>query len=360
VGQQCGGVGAAAPTSTSASEHVPDVRKVCKQLLQLLCFINFIVAVSGTAFLKKWGTAKKNRRSVTPLLVCGTSAVPKKGVNVKDKLLTTKKTISVFNTAKDSPLNYADLLTFCFRAGQHRYSTVPSIRRVAKNTGLKEATVSASTSRLAELGLLNADASIISPCPHRDWFVSSEALEQRFPQESDLSWFLNWKSLVRRPGNDNPLTVPAVLTYSLIRHSVHNTWKPNGGWTHDYLAVLTGTNPKTVTAVLDKLEQLGFLMVLDGMRFRLFQLRESQLACFADKVTPSGGSSEPDEIVNDFGPGSEALERDHRERAALVEYLMPFPLADKVKRRIVERITERNDWRDTWRDLAKKCVAACM
>lgn len=279
---------------------------------------------------------------------------------MNDPLLKTKKAISVFNTATGSPLNYADLLTFCFRADQYRYSTVPSVRRVAKNTGLKEATVSASTSRLTELGLLNSDASVISPCPHLDWFVISEALEQRFTQNSVFSWLLNWKSLVRRPGTDNPLTVPAVMIYSLIRHSAHNTWKPSGGWTHDYLALLTGTNSKTVTAALDKLEQLGFLTVLDGRRFKVYELRESQSACFADRGEWSGSSSDPDEIVSDFGPGSERLDQQRRIRHELDEYIERFPLRAATKQKIVSAVTQRQGWEEHWRDSAFEIVKKVM
>src|SRR5207237_1303398 len=120
------------------------------------------------------------------------------------------------------------------------------------------------------------------------------------------------------------------------------------------------THPKTVASSIKELEVHGFVSVLDGMRFRLFQLREGQLDCFADKGEWSGNSSEPDEFVNDFAAGGEKLERSHEERKALIEYLEPLPLSDKSKQTIVTKLTGHENWPNNWRPVAEECVKALL
>ncbi len=280
--------------------------------------------------------------------------------NRKDSLHQQKKTLTVFATSKASPLKYPDLLTYCYRVDQHRYENVPSIRRTSKATGLREPTVASATDRLTQLGLVQPDGSVVTRCPHLDWFVPLDSLKEQNPHGPEFRWLQNWKSLVRQPGADNPLTVPCVMLYSLIRHSLHNNWKPSGGWTHEYLALLTASNPKTVSAALTKLEEHGFLTILDGMRFRLFQLREGQLACFADRAVWSGNSSEPDELVEDFGPGSEVLEQQRQVRLEFEKYMERWPIQTASKQRIISAVMSHEGWEEHWRDWAFQMVSRVM
>lgn len=279
---------------------------------------------------------------------------------MKDPILKTKKAISVFCQRKESPLQYADLLTYCHRADQHRYNCVPTVRRVAKATGLREPTVSASTGRLRQLGLVTADASVSIPCLHLDWFVFLDALKELSPDGPETQWVQNWKSLVRQPGSDNPLTVPAVMIYSAIRHSVYTNWKPASGWTHEYLSLLTGTNTKTVASALATLEEFGFLAVQDGMRFKLYQLRDGQGACFADKQVWSGNSSEPDEIVEDYGPSSERLDQSRQARLLFEKYMERWDLSATCKQKIMSAVMKHSGWEKRWQDWAFELISKVM
>lgn len=278
----------------------------------------------------------------------------------RDPLHETKKNLTIFCTNSQSPLTYSELLVFCFRADQHRYQSVPSIRRVAKGTGLKETTVSGATDRLVQLGLLSANGTVITPCPHLDWFVVNDSLKARNPEGSEFSWLQNWKSFIRQPGPDNLLTVPSVLIYSVIRHAIHHNWKPSGGWTQEYLAQLTRTNAKTVAKSLSVLEEKGFLSVLDGMRFRLYALRDSQLSCFADKGAWSGNSAEPDELVDGFSPASAEAEMRYQQIQELAGHLAKQPISDLAKRKLLTVITNGPHPVSTWRDQADFCIAELL
>jgi DNA-binding transcriptional regulator YhcF (GntR family) len=236
-----------------------------------------------------------------------------------DPIHETKKTLSVFNPSKASPLKYTDLMVYCFRAFQDNYGTIPSCRRIAKNTGLREQTVAEATERLHNHRLLTGDGKVISPCPRADWFIPLERLQERFPEGPAFRWFQNWTTLIRSPGMGNPISVPAVLVYSLVRHSIFNNWKPSQGWTLAYLAELTATNEKTVGAALSTLEEAGFLTVLQGMRFKIYRLSETQLKCFADRGVWSGNSAEPDEIVDELAPAAVAFDEKMAAKAGLVE-----------------------------------------
>lgn len=273
--------------------------------------------------------------------------------------LSNKKTLSLFCPNKKSPLSYTELLVFCHRADQHRYDTVPSCRRAAKATGLREQTVSNSTQRLREHGLLSEDDTVISPCRHLDWFQPLDSLKERFPEGPEFRWLQNWKTLIRTPG-DNILSTPCVMVYSLIRHSVEQKWKPAQGWTQEYLALMTATNPKTVGAALDTLEENGFLKVLDGMRFQLFRLRESQAACFSDKQAWSGNSSEPDEFLDDFGPGSDRLDERHKAKADLEDYMVRWPIQMKYKEAIVKAVMKEDGWEQSWQEWAFELIEKYM
>lgn len=268
----------------------------------------------------------------------------------RDTLHETKKSLTIFCPSKESPLSYADLLVYCYRADQFRYGALPTNRRVAKGTGLKEGTVAEATTRLTGHDLLDAEAAVISPCRRMDWFITNDKLKEMNPDKSEFSWFQNWKTLIRQPGADNPLTLPCVLVYGVIRHSIFQGWKPSSGWTHEYLALLTATNPKTVSKSLETLEANGFLSVLDGMRFRLYGLRESQLACFADRCAWSGNSSEPDELVEEVSSASAQLDERHAARKALAQYLQHFFTSDEPRKKLFNIIVQSPHPVSTWRD----------
>lgn len=273
-----------------------------------------------------------------------------------------KKFLSVFCTSKDSPLTYAEILVYCYRANQHAYETIPSHRRTAKATGLKEETVASATTRLHQHGLLLADWLVIAPCPRITWFRQLDSLVERFPDKHFSMWLQNWRCYVRQPGADNPLTVPCVMLYSLIRHSVLNNWKPPAGWSQEYLSLITGINPKTVSTSLDKLEASGFITILDGMRFRLYKLRECQLTYFSDKRAWSGvGSAEPDEIVEDFSPASAAAEAIDNARSSLAQFLGKYPISDSDRHRIFRGIVDQTEWhKGNWQDVAQRAASRCM
>ncbi|MFO0806154.1 MAG: hypothetical protein U0894_00015 [Pirellulales bacterium] len=269
-----------------------------------------------------------------------------------------KKYLSVFCTARESPLAYTDLLVYCYRTHQHAFETLPSHRRTAKATGLKEETVASATTRLHHHGLLLADGAVVAPCPQNKWFRQLDALREKFGDKHFSMWFQNWRCYVRQPGVDNPLTIPCVMVYSLIRHSVLQSWKPSEGWSHEYIALITGINPKTVSSALDTLESNGFLTVLDGMRFRLFKLRESQLQFFADKRAWVGaGSTQPDEIVEELAPASAVLEDKAKAKRELVEMLNRYPINDNHKERIYKGVVSQESWfMGKWQDAVLKVV----
>jgi hypothetical protein len=152
------------------------------------------------------------------------------------------------------------------------------------------------------------------------------------------------------------------MLYSLIRHSLLRGWKPPEGWSHEYMALITGINPKTVSNSLDRLEKLGFLTVLEGMRFRLFKLRDCQLGYFADKRAWSGtASAEPDEIVDDLSPASLVLEEKAKAKNALVAMLNRVLDSDHHKDRIYKGITCQTDWfKGNWQDAVLKSVGRIL
>ncbi len=277
-----------------------------------------------------------------------------------DQLHDTKKTLSVFNPSKESPLKYTDLLVYCFRAFQDSYRTVPSCRRIAKNTGLREQTVAEATERLHNHGLLTGEGKVISPCPRAEWFVTLEKLQERFPEGPSCRWFQNWTTFIRSPGIDNPISVPTVLVYSLVRHSIFHDWKPSQGWSLAYLAELTATNEKTVGAALSTLEESGFLTVLEGMRFKLYRLSETQLKCFADRGVWSGNSSEPDEIVDELAPAAAAFDEKAAAKEEFVEYLNRFPISNKQRDQIYHSIVKSQQWPKGWREKAFELIEIAM
>ena len=244
---------------------------------------------------------------------------------------------------------------FCHRADQFRYDTVPSCRRTAKATGLQESTVSTCDQRLLEHGLITPEKSVIDPCPRLNWFQPLDSLKKQNPDGPSFQWLRNWKTLIRQPG-DNPLSITAVLVYSVIRHSAETKWKPPQGWTHEYLGLLTATNPKTVAAALATLEENGFLRVLEGMRFQLYRLRDSQVACFADRKAWSGNSSEPDDFLDEYGPGSDRLEERHAARVKLDKFLEGWPIPNNAPAAIRAEVMKREGWEQNWECWANKLL----
>jgi len=268
-----------------------------------------------------------------------------------------KKNVSMFFTTKASLLKYTDLLTYCYRCHQASFDTRPSHRRTAKAVGLKEETVATATDRLRQFGLLNDNHAVVAPCPKVKWFQQSDVLLERFIDRHFSLWFRNWRCFVRQPGPNNPLTVPSVVLYSLIHNSAVNDWKPIHGWSHEYLSLITGITTKTVSSSLERLEQYGFLSILDGMRFKLYLLRDSQLECFADKRSYSGtASSEPDEIVEQFSPASKVLDDKAQARRELVGFLNIWPISDPDKDRVFRAVTDMSTWPDGWKNVANELV----
>jgi DNA-binding MarR family transcriptional regulator len=267
-----------------------------------------------------------------------------------------KKSVSIFFTTPASKLSYTDLLDYCYRAEQDRFGTTPSFRRIAKRIGLKEETISASSSRLRDMGLLTTDYFYIDPCPRLDWFQPLDSLMEKKGNEHSSRWFRNWRCYVRQPGPENPLTVPSTTLYSLIRSSAINGWKPREGWSIEYLALATGISSKTVRRSLDTLVEMGFLSILDEMRFRLFKLRPSQLGCFADNRPFSGTASEPDEFVDDFAPASDVMQQDRATRLKLAEYLKGWPIDEDATNRVYKSVVKSPNWTEQWKDLAYRGI----
>lgn len=272
-----------------------------------------------------------------------------------------KKHVNMFFTQKASELKYTDLLVYGYRCQQASFDTRPSHQRTAKATGLKGATVANASDRLRELGLLNSEYHVVSPCPRVKWFQVVDTLRERFIDKHFSLWFRNWRCHVRQPGPNNPLTVPCVVLYSLLYNSATNGWKPIHGWSHEYLSLTTGITTKTVSSSLVRLEEYGFLSILDGMRFRFFRLSESQLECFADKRLFSGtASSEPDEIVDELSPASKALDRKAQARKDLVDFLNMFPITSDDKDRIFKAVTSMPSWPDGWKKVADELVGRIL
>ena len=275
-------------------------------------------------------------------------------------LFAPKKHVSMFFTNKQSELKYTELLTYCYRSHQASYGTVPSHRRTAKATGMKEETIATASARLQQFGLLDGDYRVISPCPKKQWFQESEALLERFIDEHFSRWYRNWKCFVRQPGRDNPLTVPCVMLYSLIINSAKNEWKPPHGWSIEYLALITGITPKTVSSSLGRLEEYGFLSILDGMRFRLYKLTSSQLECFAGKRAYSGASSEPDEIADEFSPASRILDAKAQAKKDLADFINRWPIGNKDKDRVFKDVTQMKEWPNGWKKAADQIIERIM
>ena len=261
----------------------------------------------------------------------GIDTCERKGNPMSDHL-TNKKQVNMFFTQKASELKYTDLLVYGYRCQQASYDTRPSHRRTSIATGLKEETAANASDRLREFGLVNNEYQVVTPCPQMNWFQVVDSLRNRFSDKHFSMWFRNWRCYVRQPGPNNPLTVPCVVLYSLLYNSATNGWKPIHGWSHEYLALTTGITSKTVSSSLDRLEEHGFLSILDGMRFRFFRLSESQLECFADKRLFSGSASpEPDEFVDELSPASKVLDHKAQARKDLVDFLNLFPISNAIR-----------------------------
>ncbi len=272
-----------------------------------------------------------------------------------------KKHVNIFFTQKASQLKYTDLLVYGYRCQQASFDTRPSHQRTANATGLKGETVANSSDRLRDFGLLNNEYEVVVPCPRMNWFQVADSLRERFADRHFSFWFRNWRSYVRQPGPNNPLTVPCVVLYCLLYNSATNGWKPVHGWSHEYLSLTTGITSKTVSSSLKRLEQHGFLSGLDGMRFKFFRLRDSQLECFADKRAFSGAASpEPDEIVEEFSPASKELDHKAQARKDLVEFLNLFPIASEDKTRIFKAVSTMSNWPKDWKNVADELVGRIL
>ena len=277
----------------------------------------------------------------------------------RDEQFVNKKYVKVYMTTPKSELRYTDLLSFCYRTFQSTYDEVPTHRRTAKATGLKEETVAKAAERLRGHGLLDSDNSVVSPCPRMDWFQELESLREQFPSDHWSKWLRNWRAYIRKPG-DTPLQVSDILIYSLIRNSLLNGWKPQHGWSYEYLGLATGTSDETASRAISRLEKLGFLEMDEGKRFRLFKLQSSQLACFADKKEFSGSSSsEPDVFVEEFSPASEAMERRAAEKQMLIEWIKPLPISDKWKDRMYYTLIKDPNWPD-WKPKADRLLSKAL
>ncbi|MCH7688711.1 MAG: hypothetical protein IH899_18845, partial [Planctomycetes bacterium] len=281
---------------------------------------------------------------------------------IKDTQFAEKKYVTVFFTKPDCPLRYTDLLTYCYRAYQACFDCIPSHRRTAKSTGLKEETVAKAAVRLRDHGLLAGDSSVISPCPQIEWFQELDALREQFADDHWSRWLRNWRSYVRKPGGDNSLQVSDVLIYSLLRNSKLQDWKPQHGWSHEYLALATRTTAETVSKSLSNLEKTGFIKIEEGMVFRLYKLREGQLRCFADKQAFSGsGSAEPDSYIDEFSAASEIIERTDRAKTKFLKWLNNgWPISDWWKQKIYEKVTQQPKWQDEWFELANRIMSKAM
>lgn len=278
----------------------------------------------------------------------------------KDEDFANKKSVTMFFTTPLFALNYVDLLNYCYRSEQDRFHTIPTFRRVAKRIGVKEETVSQSSSRLQANRLLNADCSVISPCPRLDLFQPLEALKKNDGNQHFSRWLRNWKCYIRHPGPSNILTVPTTTLYSLIRNSAINGWKPNEGWTIEYLTLVTGISQKTVKRSLETLQEKGFLEVLDNMRFRLFKLQPCQLACFSDNMSFSGATAEPDEFVDTFSPASELMLRDQEVRQEFSQWLKRWPIDEGKRDWVFQTVIKLPNWEQNWNETARKYVEKAM
>jgi len=269
----------------------------------------------------------------------------------------TKKYISISNPSKESPLSYVDLLVYCYRANQDQFDTVPSFRRVAKATGLKEQTVSDATSRLIKFKLLTEECEVFHPCPNPNWFITLDKLKLKNPDGPEFRWRQNWRTYVRAPGESNPLTVPCVLIYSVLRHSVLQKWKPLTGWSHEYLALITATNAKTVATALTTLEQKGLLEVHEGCRFQLFKLKDYQMAYFADKNVFQSGTAEPDDIVDEYSPKAQGGSQLDDESRQALRYIYGCEINQDDKTLIYAQVKSAPTWPQGWREHADALIA---
>lgn len=275
----------------------------------------------------------------------------------RDEQFANKKYVSMFFTQKTCLLKHTDLLVYCYRTFQAEFSEVVSHRRTAKATGLKEETVAKASNRLAEHGLLATDYSVVTPCQHMDWFHELEALREQHPDGPFWKCFRNWRSYVRKPGAQNCLQVSDVLLYSLIRNSALTGWKPQHGWSYEYLALATGMTAETASQSVGRLKKLGFVSADDGMVFRLYRLTDAQLLCFADKAQFSGtASADPDIFVDEVSPASAILDERESARADLIALLKPFPMSQSGRQYVITKTTNHAGWPDTWHEVADKAI----
>lgn len=272
-----------------------------------------------------------------------------------------KKQVNMFFTQKASELKYTDLLVYGYRCQQASYDTRPSHRRTSMATGLKEETVANASDRLRKFGLVNNEYQVVTPCPRSNWFQVTDSLRERFTDKHFSMWFRNWKCYIRQPGPNNPLTVPSVVLYSLLYNSAANGWKPIHGWSHEYLSLTTGITSKTVSSSLERLQEYGFLSILDGMRLKFYRLSEGQLQCLADKRPFSGSASpDPDEIVDDFSPVSKVLDHKAQARKDLVSFLNLWPISDNDKNRVYKAVTGRENWPAGWKQAADELAGRIL
>ena len=193
-----------------------------------------------------------------------------------------------------------------------------------------------------------------------DWFQELDSLREQYSDQHWSKWLRNWRAYIRKPGAETPLQVSDVLIYSLIRNSLLNQWKPQHGWSYEYLGLVTRTSDETASKAISRLQEHGFLMMEEGMRFKLYRLQASQLACFADKKTFSGTSSaEPDAFVDELSPASEAMERDANEKQELIAWIKPLPISDKWKDRIYSTLINDQSWPD-WMPKADRLLSKAL
>ncbi|MHB0959274.1 MAG: hypothetical protein ACYC0X_23615 [Pirellulaceae bacterium] len=262
--------------------------------------------------------------------------------------LANKKSVWVFRTTAECPLNHYDLLVYSYMAFQARYGRTPSLRNVHHSTGMSKNTAQAVCKRLNCHGLLDDNLVVRNIAKDRlGWFLLSEDLRERCQHFS--GWITNWRCYIRQPGID--LTLDGISVYSFVRHCAISKYRPRQGMTAAYIGTVLGISPKTVAEVLIKLEDHDLIRT-EAKNIKVFRLTETQLTWFKDKAEFAEDQGGDCEYVDELPPERKSKEQEIREMFDVIGNALKFKSEERDDlNALVKQIFKLNDWRSRWQGL---------
>ena len=264
--------------------------------------------------------------------------------------LSHKKSVWVFRSNRECPLNHYQLLVYSYMAFQSHYGNTPSLRSIHRNTGMSKDTARSVCDRLRSSGLLTEEGEVRGlPVNRRCWFQISEALRSQHDHFS--RWITNWTCYIRQPGID--LTLDQISVYSYIRHCSVTRFRPAHGMTPAYVAVVLGMSHKTVSQAFERLQDTDLIRI-DGKHIRTYRLTEEQLSWFIEKSAFAENDGAVCEYVNELPPPRTCTPTVQKLGDSLYRRLGFGKTDVEQVKDLIQKIVVLDHWEDGWQRLVEQ------